>query len=580
MSISKFREVMEHSGCRWVLAILFTLIAAAFVLPYSCGTGQGGPQGNQPGSDSAIAMVGDYPVTEKSVWDMADQSLSQAMQQFSGQLPPGIMATFVGSAIEQQINAGVLLKLAAEKGVKLDDEAVLNATDVAIAEEVANRKQQLIAGGKMKADVTDAVFESIHEKEYGMKTPAFRDQVLKQYTDALKNPDQRNQLLVQAANTLVMEKLMEEVPASDERVKSFYDLYLCKRVFLKQDAHPGEDLLKKAEAIKAEIAGGLKFADAMNKYTDDPPGPGKKKQDNEFQLDGKTAVLNEAYTPITKLKPGEVGGPYSLGDQGVSLVVFNTKTNSAPADFEKEKAKYTREFKRDNAAGLLQEGLKKLKSGDLVKWLSPAYRAMYDYITFEQSEEGRKLEPKAKLGKYEELLKRIAEASTDPLGGRISPLATYAVFSAIWTQSTEAEKAAMSDRRVEVLNGVLAQMESSELRLELADMLATKKDGAAVTENLKYAASSIASDFGATGQKIFTDIQSRLLKFKAASVLTADQEKEIRTILNEWTTNKKQADKYEAEQKAKDEADRKKFEAEQKKADADKAKADKGKTGK
>lgn len=538
----------------------------------------------QPGTDTAVAKVGEYPVTEKAIWDMADQSLKQAMQQFSGQLPPGILATFVGSAIEQQINAGVLLKLAEDKGVKLDDDAVLNATDMAIKEEIESRKQQLIASGKIKADVTDAVFESVHEKEYGMKTAAFREQVLKQYGDALKDEAQRNQLLVQAANTLVMEKFMAEVPAADDTVKSFYDLYLCKRVFLKQDAHPGEDLIKKATAIKAEIAGGLKFADAMDKYTDDPPGPGKKKHDNEFQLDGKTAALNEAYAPITKQKPGEVGGPYSLGDQGVSLVVFNTKTNSAPPDFDQNKAKYIKEFKRDSAAGLLQEALKKLKAGDLVTWESPAYHTMYDYVTFEQSEEGRKMDPKAKAAKYEELLKRAEESKSDPMGSRIAPLATFAIFNAIWGQSTEAQKAAMNDRRVEILTNVLQQMESADLRLELADMLATKKDGAGVTESLKQAAHSISSDFGATGQKTFTDIQSRLLKFKAANILTAAQEKEVRTILDDWVKSKAQYDTYEAEQKAKDEADRKAFEAEQKKAaekeKADKANAAKGKTGK
>lgn len=578
MSISKFREVMEHSGCRWVLAVLFALIAAAFVLPYSCGPTQGGPQlSNSAGS--AVAKVGEYPVTEKAIWDMAEQSLSQAMQQFSGQLPPGIQATFVGSAIEQQINAGILVKLAEQKGVNLDDDAILNATDIAIAEEIANRKQQMIATGKIKADVTDAVFESIHEKEYGMKTAAFREQVLKQYGDALKMPDQRNQLVVQAANTLIMDKLMEEVPATDETAKAFYDLYLCKRIFLKQDAHPGEDLIKKANDIKAEIAKGLKFEEAMDKYTDDPPGQNKKKRDNEFQLDGKTAALNEAYAPITKQKPGEVGGPYSLGDQGVSLVVFNTKTNSAPADFEQNKAKYIKEFKRDSAAGKLQEELKKLKSGDLVKWESPAYHAMYDYVTFEQSEEGRSLDPKGKKARYEELLKRIQEAKEDPLGARIVPIASFAIFNAIWGQSTEAEKAALGERRIEVLTSVLQQMENSELRMELADILATKKDGAGVTESLKLAASAISSDFGPNGQRIFSDIQSRLLKFKSANVMTAAQEKEVRDLLDTWKKDKAMADKYEAEQKAKDEADRKAYEAEQKKK-AEQEKAEKAKSGK
>ncbi len=576
MSISKFREFIEKPGCAWTFGILMVIVMGMGMVMQQGGCGRGpqdGPGQANPADQASVAKVGKYPVTEDSIWNMANQTLNMFSQQLGGSVPPSLVATYVGSATEQQVNAGLLLELASRNNVSLDDAAIMKATEKAVDDEIERRKQELISQKKLSATASPAVFESAHKTAYQNQTPKeFREAILKQYQEALKNPVQRNQILVSSANTLVMDKLASQVPSGEDAVKAFYDVYMCKRVFLKNEAHPGEDLLKKAEAIKKEIEGGLNFLDAMDKYTDDAPGPKKKKRDNEFQVDGKTAALNESYGAITKLKAGEVGGPYTLGDGGVSIVQFNTKVNQLPADYATKKAQLIKDYQRDNAAKLLQEGLKKLKGENLVKWESPAYHALYDLVTFDQSEEARSLDPKAKTTKYEEFMKRGQEAMADPLGMRAAPLVLFQAFSQIWNQASAADKAKLTDKRIEVLKEVLQQTESTDLRLELADLLSTKKDGAGISECLRLAASSIASDFGPNGQRFFSDIQGKLIKFKANNILSAEQEKEIRDILNQWVKDKAESDKFEAENKKAEAEAKAKADAEEKKAKAEAAK--------
>lgn len=571
MSISKFREFIEKPGCAWAfgIAMVFVMGFGMVFQQGGCGGGAGVGQAD-PADQPSVAKVGNYPVTEKAIWDMADQTLNMFAQQLGGSVPPSLVASYVGNATEQQVNAGLLLEFARRNQVSLDDKAIMAATEKALDEENNRRKQQLITDKKLSATATDAVFEAAYKKEFGQTPKEFRELVIKQYTEALKNPVQRNQILVSSANTLVMEKLMAAIPADDAAVKSTYDLYLCKRIFLKTDAHKGEDLIKKAEAIKKEIEGGLDFLAAMDKYTDDPPGPNKKKRDNEFQVDGKTAALNEAYAPITKLKPGEIGGPYSLGDGGVSIVQFNGKTNQTPADFEKNKAQLAKEYKQSAAAKKLQDGLKALKQENLIKWQSPAYHLLYDIIVFGASDEARTMDPKALRAKYEEFVKRAEEAMSDPMGSRAAPLALFQSFNLIWNQATDAEKATLKDRRIDVLKAVLDQTESAELRLELADLLAEKKDGQGVADSLRLAASTIASDFGPTGQRVFSDIQGKLIMLKSSGVLTADLEKQVREVLDQWKKDKAEHDKFEAEEKKREEEEKKKAEAEAKKEAAKK----------
>lgn len=561
---------MESKGCQVVIFVIMLALVASMVFQ-QCGSG--GRSANGPDitpEQAAIARVGKFPVTEELVQNMAEQTLVQFRQMLGGQVPPTLVAQYTGSAMEQQINAGLLIELCSREGVSLDDANVMKAVSTMLDEEIARNKEKLVAEKKVAADASPSVADAAYKTAYGNEPKAFKEQVTKQVEEALKTPAQRNQILVSAANTLLMEKFMSSVEASDDAVKAFYDLYMCKRIFLKQESHPGEDLLKKAETIMAEIKGGLKFEDAMNKYTDDAPGPNKPKSENEFQVDGKTIALNAVYAPIAKQAPGAVEGPYSLGDGGVSIVRLNTKTTQLPPDFEQKKATYKRDFQRDRAAGVLQEKLKGLKEDTkLVTWDSPAYQTLYDLTLFTQSEESRKMSPADRKLKYEEFMKRAQEANDDPKGMRAAPLARFWAFMQIWTDSSDADKAKLTEQRIEIIEEVLQQNESTDLRLELADIYASQKNGAGVADNLELAASSIASDFEANGQRRYSEIQAKLMKFKQAGVLTAEQEAKVRKVLDQWASDKRDKDKFDAEQKKAEEQARKDAEA------ANKAEADK-----
>lgn len=570
MSVSKFRDRMESKGCQIVVFTILGALAFSMVFSTCSPGGRGGPEITKDGA--AIATVGDFPVTEGMVINMANRTLDQFREAFGGQIPPVFIAQYTGVALDQQVNAGLLIELCTRERVDLGDESVRRAVNKMIDEEIERNKQTLIAEKKVAADASPAVMDAAYKTAHQLDPKSQREATQKRVEEMLKNPAERNELLVSAANTLLMEKYSNEVPATDDAVKAFFDVYMSKRIFLKEDKHPGVDLKKKANDIMAEIKGGLTFEAAMNKYSDDEPGPGKPKSDNEFQVDGKTISLNATYAPIAKQTIGAVEGPYTLGDGGVSIVRVNSKVTQLPPDFEAKKAQYKRDFQRDRAAGKLQEKLKGLKAENLVKWKSPGYELLFDLAVYTQSDEARSATPAERKAKYEAFIKRGDEAANDPLGQRVVPLAQFWAFNQVWTDSSDAEKANLTDRRIEVLEGVLQQTESGELRTELVDLYAVKKDGVKVTENLEFAASAISANFDAPGQQKYAELQAKLLKLKEAGVINAEQEAKVRLILDQWATDKIAKDKFDEEARKQEEQARKDAEAAQK-AEQDKAAA-------
>lgn len=562
---------MESKGCQGIVFLILGALAFSMIFSTCGGPGRGGPDLTQ--ESQPIASVGNFPITEKMVVDMAEQTLGQFRQAFGGQIPPVFVAQYMGVAADQQVNAGLLIELCRREGVDLGDANVMKAVDSMIDEEIERNKQTLIAENKVAADASPAVMDAAYKSAYQEDPKTQKATTITRVEEMLKNPASRNQLLVSAANMLLMEKFSKAVPAGDDQVKAFFDVYMSKRIFLKEDKYPGVDLKKKASDIMAEIKGGLSFEEAMNKYTDDEPGPNKPKSDNEFQVDGKTIALNKVYGPISKQAIGAVEGPYTLGDGGVSIVKVNSKVSQLPPDFDQKKEQYKKDFQRDQAAGTLQEKLKALKAENLVKWHSPGYQLLFDIAVFTQSDDARSSTPAERKTRYEAFLKRADDVASDPLGARAVPLARFWAFNQIWTESSDAEKAELTDRRIEVLEGVLEQTESGDLRLELVDLYAAKKDGDQATLNLELAATSISTNFEQPGQQKYAEIQAKLLKLKESSVINAEQEARVRKILDQWAKDKIDKEKFEEEMRKQEEEARKEAEAAQK-ADEEKAKAE------
>ncbi len=577
VSVSKFREVMEKSGCRWVLTFIFALLAVAFVVPRSsCSNDRvNGPDSNEPGTGNVVAQVGDFNVTESAIDEMAQQSIKNYTDQAKVAPGPMEVATYTAGATDQQIKAGLLLVLAKKNGVSFDDDNIMKAVSKLIDQQIEQTKMMMTMSGKVKPDASPAIIDAEFKKENGVDEKTMRERMTANVKTMLGDPNQKQRLLVQVANSLVMDAFGAKFRPTDAELKAGFDTYNCKRVFLRTEAHAGEDLMKKAASILAEIKGGMTFEAAMDKYSDDAPAANKAKHDNQFQVDGRTASLNASYAPITKLAVNETGGPFALGDGGISIVKFVSKTNAAPTDFDKQRAQLTQDYQRDHAATVLQDELKKLEADKtLVKWLSPGYSALYELLNLTQGEDYRKMTPQEKRAKLEAAMAQADAAKNDPKGMRAAVLASFLSFDNIWRLSTDAEKAKLTDKRIEAIENAMQQGEDINLRLELADLYGGKKEGVRVADNLSLAANVNASNFDPSGQAMFSNIQARVLKFKATGLLKAGDEAKIRKVLDQWLKDKHDHDAFEAEQKkaeadarAKAEADAKK-EAEEAKKNA------------
>ena len=554
---------MEKSGCRFAVSIGLALM---FILGFLMMRGGPPPEQSREAASNApaVAKIGDYRVTEASVEAMTQQPGAQ-------QLPPQFMARMLGGAVEQAVNAGLLIQLANRLNIKLDDEAIMRALESQVDEQLQRERTQMIAQGKLKPDATEEQFVEEIKKQYGGTPAEVRQRYLEGARQRLSSPDGRNEIARMAANSLITDELKRRHNLSDEELKKSFSTYVSKRVFLNASKHPGVDLKERAQKILGEIKGGLSFEAAMEKYSDETPAKGKKVSENTFEVDVKTMTVNPDFGPLMALKPGEMTDVMMMGD-GASIFKLISIRPDVPGDFEARKASIADEYLLALAASEMQKELKALKDSDLIKWESPGYHVLFDWNSFEMDPATASLTPAEKRKRYEELLARAKKAGEDdPLGPKAAAYAQFGIFEQIYNGASEGDKKGLIDGRIEAINAVLQVTEDVDLRLQLVDLNLEKKDKDAVALNLQQAVDVNAGTYDAGGERVFRDINARLSKVKAQQGAPPESVKRIETALAEWRAGHAEQKKYEAEEKKKqEEAERKAKEAE---AEAKKPKA-------
>lgn len=537
----------------------------------------GGPNGNgQGGAAGEIAMVGESALSLQYVNNFAERT----RQQMREQAPDRTMtledeASIEGHALEQSVIAGLLLVLAKNEGVDINESSIQAMMDKQAKDAWGKQRELWIKEGKLKPNATEAEFDGLFKSSYGTTPKETTELNRKMLAERINGPDSL-EIKVSYANQILIDHFGSKIPTEEADVLKSYDQYNAKRIVLEKAKHPGEDLVAKMNGIKKEIAGGMTFEAAMDKYSDeaesiDPKDAKKKrpKHENVFQLDGTTAQINDSYAPVATLKPGQISEPLGFPNS-VELYRLDSVTSSAPADFKAKFSEYRQQFIEPRAVTKMQDGITKLKSDkSVINWKSEGYHVLYDKQLFNTDPKNFTADPTARRATLQGILDRAQKAMEDPIGGRVATLVTYTAMEEIYNATEPKDRAPLEARRDEVLAKLAETLADPDISMKLVGTYGSRKDKEKLLGAIDKTVDNLMATLDSKGQRIFAELNSSIDRYAKENLITADDVKNIRAKLEEWKKAKIDHDKYEAVAKKEAEEQKKADEAAAKKAQED-----------
>ena len=569
MSISKFQEKFLAKGCGTAILIGCAAVFGALAFSYfGKGSGGGSDANGQP--IKIFANVGGIPVPATAI-EQALQHIQQQQQQGADptSTPPSVQVGQYGEALDGILNHAAVLSIAKQAGVSPTDDQIRDAAKADLARRIEMNKLQMEMQGQLKPGATDADFDAIMKSQLGKSLSEFEKQQLASLDATLKDPDKRPAAVEQFTEPILISTLAARTVPVDAEVKASYDQDTFKRVLLREKPAPSPTTESRIAQVEKDLAGGATFEQVMDRYSDEAPMAKKKPSDNQQVLTPSQIDSDKALGALKGLKVGSVSAPVKT-PEGTSIYKLISVKNQAPADFDKNIAKYRQRYQEAKAKSTVDEQSKQILT-QKTEWLSKGYKAAYDVTRPD-------VDASKAQALYEEA--KAAIAKTEGYDLRPAQLAEYAAFDLIWSAPT-ADKVKLRPERIQVLNDYLQNMENFSVRMELVGLYQDDKNGPAAAECLAAAARSNNS-YDQIGFSHFGDVAARLMQLRSSGAVTAEQAKAIEDVQAQWKKDKAEFDAAQAKQRADDEAARKKAMEEEKKArdDAKKAKASAAPTGK
>lgn len=560
--------MMESKGCQVILFALFAVLIGGMILPSTCQNKNMMGQTLSTDQSPVVVKVDGQDVHLSSISDFVNKSMARFTQ--SGQMVP---ATFIpkfvyANAVEQTVIGSILLNVAQKEGVRLDDPANYQPL---IDGEINGIRSNLMSSGILPPNSTDEEFDRVVKARFGRTVEEIKTSLPDDIRKALEDPARRREVQISIANSGLIRTFENKVTVTDEILKDTFIERVGKRVILQPAKNSGVDIEKKIAEIKEEIASKkITFEEAMNKYSNDTPDANKKMQDLISIVDGRTIALNEAYSPVGKLKVGEISQPLKI-DGGIAIFRLDKTQSTQPADFEKEKTKLAAGLRTDLAVSMMNKATDAAKASAKLEWSIPAYKVLYEWNLLGRD---APLDAKVKLDKLKSLLGEAkASMTTEP---NIGAIAAYGLADEIYAQSTGEEKKSIEPERMELLEKFLATNPDFESRIQLADFYAAQKNSSKTIEHLQAAAVSIQGEFDDNGRQKYDMLVAKLEQNIRSKLIDSSGEKLIRDSLESYRQGKIKADEFKASEEkmrreadARAEAERKKMEAESKKAEED-----------
>lgn len=559
MSISKIHKMLENRAC----AIgCFGFMALAFAISALAMGPQCGRDGQQQGSEAGpvVARVGNIEIPAAAL----DSNVVQRQRQLSSTEPPGPadMARLYAEATQSALDAAYVQLLARQQGVEATEASAEQAIPSIWNQQVQGQKDYLELTGQLKSGATEKDFEAFM-KGKGMDLAAERTNFETVFAQRLKDPGTQLAVLAEVSGKSLLDKIGRGIQATDEDVKAGFDTYVFKRILL--SGKRGDAGKAAGDKIVAEIKAGSTFEAAMEKHSSDVPVQKEKKGDRTDPIPVSSLRAVPELNPLLPLKVGEVSAPIDQA-QGTTIYKLIKVERKLPDDFAKKQAEYRKGYVQSLASAELQKQLAAFKKANPVQWESKALAALASLHTFYTDPNSPTGE--ARTTRLREIAaKAKAAGGADPTEERIGALAYFAAIDELWNPATPTERVALADERIASMESALQGSDNVDLRIELVDLYAQKKQGEkAYTSLLEGARANL--DPREAGQRHYYMLSAKLALLKKEALVNPEQEKSVQAELDRWRASFEEMTKFEAEEKVRAEAEKKRFEEAQKKAAA------------
>lgn len=561
MSITSARNFIEKSGCGVITAVLLAAIMGMSLASGQCNRAQQAEPTDQS-QGPVVVKVGEMSITAGALDAIAQDDLrrreEQMAAQFQGKAFDGFnslqKAQFFRDAMGTTIDGAVTIQMAKDKGIQLEDSALLDKFMGEVTSQISQLRNQLTQSGQLPANATEEQYLAKFKELTGGKTP----EELVSYNrtrlaEQLKDPILSIPLKGQGAQMLWLDKEEASTKVSDAELDTIFDTVQLKSIVLNQA--PRQNRTPDAEKILAEIKSGkISFEDAMDKYSEKPlPKDKKKHSETTDMLAWQFLLTDPNYGVVKNLKPGEVSGVIKGVDGPIIYKMISKKSDNEPKDFATNK-----EFYRTNHIKFLAnvKFYRELKDArdKMAKFSDEGVHALYRVYILER-------DPNLE----QDFLAIVEDAAKIPESNRSATIARLLAGNHVWRSLQGSAKTKFEDTNYipAVVNFLAVFGPNPNLNITLVNFYAARKDAKAGEQLL--AASIANSSLSDAGKAMHDQIQTKLKELQAAGVIKSDVAAQITANLAKWSNDQKAADEAAAARAAQDAQDRARSEAAMKK---------------
>jgi parvulin-like peptidyl-prolyl isomerase len=343
------------------VSLVFVFVIAASLITYFAAVPTGGPPGGER-AKRIIAEVNGEPI-QREQFEMMVSERSRERSMVSGDALASIGVR--RQVFDEQVQQILIAQAAEKEGIRLSDRDLDREIDKLVDQQVKQERERAAQGKEM----TDQQFEMVIRSAMGKSVAEWREE-LKQ------NWEPRKPLLRQA---LLQQKLVEKVAnvpnPSDEELKRSFDLLTIRHILVSTGNRTEEQARKRAEEILQKVRSGADFAKLAKEFSDDPGS----KQNGGSLGDIPRSQIAMRFVPefakaVEALQPGQVSDLVKT-EYGFHIIRLDGVKPNVPADFEKNKAEYAKQYVETLRNAKWQQYLAQLRRTARIEILDPEIKA-------------------------------------------------------------------------------------------------------------------------------------------------------------------------------------------------------------
>ncbi|MGC8785136.1 MAG: peptidylprolyl isomerase [Armatimonadota bacterium] len=438
------------------VSLAFVIVMALGMVAYFGTVPTGGPGSGERTQN--VALVNGEPI-QREQFEMTVSEKSRERTMLSGD---ALAAVGVRAEVfREQVDRLLIAQAAEKEGISLSDRDLNREIDKLVDQQVKQERERAAQGKQ----ITDQQFEMIIRSAMGKSLAQWREELR-------QNWETRKPLLRQA---LLQQKLMEKVAnvpnPSDEELKRSYDLLTIRHILVSTDKRTEEQARKRAEEILQKVRSGSDFAKLAKEFSDDP---GSKQNGGSLGAIARSQVammfVPEFARAVEALQPGQVSVLVKT-QYGFHIIRLDSVKPNVPADFEKKKADYAKQYVETMRNAKWQQYLAQLRRTAKIEVLDPELKA------FQALED---LQRQAGKPEYAASLARVIEAF-EKATKEMPSAEAMVVLGLLYQQQAEMPGLAEPARKTARENAITAwqnalqRIESVQLRFMLADLYRKEK---------------------------------------------------------------------------------------------------------